>query len=703
MIKKQGVVFAEFRRLAKSPMALLSVFGLLFIPLLYSGMLIGAFWDPYGKLDRLPVAVVNRDAGASLSGKEIHAGQDLVEELKNNKEFNWTFTDEDDAMQGLKDHRYSMAFVIPADFSEKAASLQDETPHPAEIQYYVDDGWNYLHSKIGSSAAEQLRTDVGQSVTKAYAQAVLHSLGEAADGFKEAGDGAARLADGAKSAQEGAQLLTRNLARLADGTLQLEQGWSKLASGASSLAEGARGTASGSASLAEGLRGLQSAEKQLAGGVEQSAAAAEQLAEGHSRLAAGTESLGEEAARLAAAGQSVADGADQLAQGLERYEKSHPDLASDESFQKLLAAAGQLSQSADQLGQGASGLASGAKQLADSGRQAAEGASQLNTGLKQLKDGMETFGGKLDEAAAGADRLARGAAQVEAGAEKIRQGVTEAGNGIRSVTAGTSQLADGSQDLAGGVDELLSGSRTLSEKLGSAASETSGVKSGDRTADQFADPVSVSEHKLADIPNYGTGMAPYFLALGLYVGALLSTVILPLRDAPAGAAGGVRWYLSKALLFASLVLAQTVLVDTILLYGFGLKAASGIQFYGVTVVIALTFMTILQFLVSLADQIGRFLGVVLLTLQLASSAGTYPVELLPDWLQAIHPWMPMTYAIQAVRMAIAGAAAADLAAPLAKLAGCAAVFIALMLVYALLKARRSRKTPALGAEAAQSA
>jgi len=56
-----------------------------------------------------------------------------------------------------------------------------------------------------------------------------------------------------------------------------------------------------------------------------------------------------------------------------------------------------------------------------------------------------------------------------------------------------------------------------------------------------------------------------------------------------------------------------------------------------------------------------------------------------------------------VRMAIAGAAAADLAAPLAKLAGCAAVFIALMLVYALLKARRSRKTPALGAEAAQSA
>ncbi|WP_276353967.1 YhgE/Pip domain-containing protein [Cohnella caldifontis] len=700
MKKKQGVVFAEFRRLAKSPMTLLSVFGLLFIPLLYSGMLIGAFWDPYGKLDRLPVAVVNQDAGAEMNGETIRAGQDLIDELKKNAEFQWKFTDENDAAQGLKNHRYALAFVIPADFSKQASTLQDETPHPAEIRYYVDDGWNYLNSKIGSTAADQLRTEVGRSVTRAYAKAVLNSLGDAANGFKEAGDGAAQLADGAKSAQEGALRLQDNLAKLADGTLQLEQGMGKLKNGTASLAAGAQDASSGAASLAGGLSGLLSAEKQLAGGLDQSAAAAGQLAEGTSKLAAGASSLADGAGQLAGAGQSVSAGADQLAASLEQYAKAHEELAADESFQKLIAAARQVKAGADRLGQGAAGLQSGAGQLADSGNAASAGAAQLQGGLKQLQSGMATFGDKLGEAEAGAGKLAEGTRQVAAGADQVRQGVADAGSGFRTVTEGTAQLADGSRELAGGVDQLASGSRTLSDKLGSAASESGGVKSGDRTADQFADPVKVSENKLADIPNYGTGMAPYFLSLGLYVGALLSTVILPLRDAPAGVAGGFRWYLSKALLFAPLVLAQTVLVDTILLYGLGLKVTNVPQFYGVTAVIALTFMTILQFLISLADQIGRFVGVILLTLQLASSAGTYPVELLPGWLQAINPWMPMTYAIQAVRMVIAGTTAADLAAPLVRLAVCAAVFIALTLAYAHLMALRGRKASGQTSEAA---
>ncbi|WP_235427032.1 YhgE/Pip family protein [Cohnella kolymensis] len=113
---------------------------------------------------------------------------------------------------------------------------------------------------------------------------------------------------------------------------------------------------------------------------------------------------------------------------------------------------------------------------------------------------------------------------------------------------------------------------------------------------------------------------------------------------------------------------QTVLVDSVLLYGFGLQVSNVPLFYGVSIAIALTFMKILQFFITLADQIGRFIGVVLLTLQLAASAGTYPAELLPAWLQAIGPWMPMTHAISALRLVVAGGAAGEIGSELLVLA-----------------------------------
>jgi putative membrane protein len=321
------------------------------------------------------------------------------------------------------------------------------------------------------------------------------------------------------------------------------------------------------------------------------------------------------------------------------------------------------------------------------------GSSQLEQGLKGLSDGLAQFGGKLGTAAGGADTLAGGTAKVATGADSLREGIGNAGNGFRTVTDGTAKLAGGSKDLAGGVTQLTNGSRELSDKLGNAAGQSGSLTGGEKQADMFAQPVSVSEHKLAGVPNYGTGMTPYFLSLGLYVGVLLSTVILPLRDAPGGVTGGFRWYLSKTLLFAPLVLFQTLLVDTVLLLGLGLQVPNIPLFYGITLVIALTFMTILQFLISLADQIGRFLGVVLLTLQLASSAGTYPAELLPAWLQAISPWMPMTHAIQALRLAIEGASLSEIAPRLYILAAYAIVFIALTIWYFHNAYRRNRQQP----------
>src|SRR5690606_40002841 len=83
------------------------------------------------------------------------------------------------------------------------------------------------------------------------------------------------------------------------------------------------------------------------------------------------------------------------------------------------------------------------------------------------------------------------------------------------------------------------------------------------------------------------------------------------------------------------------------------QAEDGIRDFHVTGVqtcaLPITFVALNYMLIALLGNVGRFLSIVILMLQLASSAGTYPVELLPDFFRSIHEYLPMTYSVQGLR------------------------------------------------------
>jgi putative membrane protein len=58
-------------------------------------------------------------------------------------------------------------------------------------------------------------------------------------------------------------------------------------------------------------------------------------------------------------------------------------------------------------------------------------------------------------------------------------------------------------------------------------------------------------------------------------------------------------------------------------------------------------------IVHLGD-VGKFLVILLLILQLTASGGTFPNELVPKFFVNINPYMPMTYAIYALKEPISG-------------------------------------------------
>src|SRR5262245_54630140 len=92
----------ELRRFLRGRLTAAALVVLAVIPLPYGALYLAAFWDPYGNLDRIPVALVNEDRPATApDGSTVSAGHDLTDALLDRHVFGWHETDANEARQGL--------------------------------------------------------------------------------------------------------------------------------------------------------------------------------------------------------------------------------------------------------------------------------------------------------------------------------------------------------------------------------------------------------------------------------------------------------------------------------------------------------------------------------------------------------------------------------------------------------------------------
>lgn len=90
----------EWKSLFKSPIMILVLIAIILIPSIYTCLFLASMWDPYGELDKLPVAVVNQDKPVEYNEKTLKIGQDLVDNLKDNDELDFHFVDPIEAPGG---------------------------------------------------------------------------------------------------------------------------------------------------------------------------------------------------------------------------------------------------------------------------------------------------------------------------------------------------------------------------------------------------------------------------------------------------------------------------------------------------------------------------------------------------------------------------------------------------------------------------
>lgn len=321
----------EWKSIFKNKFLIIVLIAVAFIPALYNIIFLSSMWDPYGKVDNLPVAIVNHDKPVEYEGKTLKVGDELVDNLKEDKSMDFHFVSENDANDGIKDGKYYMVVTIPENFSKNASTLISDNPKKVTIDYQTTEGRNFIAARMSDSAITEMKTQLSSQITDMYVTAALEQFEKVGEGMTTAADGSGKLKDGNDKIIEGNKTITTNLDKLAkssitfaNGAETLSVGLDQYVAGAVELNNGANQLNNGIQTLAEkvpvlaqGVEALSNGATKLGDGVMQFVAGITQLDNGAKQLNSGLNQLNEKTANLPAQTAELNNGAQQLASGLQ--------------------------------------------------------------------------------------------------------------------------------------------------------------------------------------------------------------------------------------------------------------------------------------------------------------------------------------------------------------------------------------------------
>lgn len=646
---KNKMLQAEWKHLFNNKILLISMAVISFIPILYSGFFLGSIWDPYGQTKNLPVAFVNEDKGASLNGKSLNVGESVEKKLKDNHDLGWEFVSKQQADEGVNNGHFYAVVTIPSDFSQKAASITESEPQQAVINFTTTPAKNYIGSLVSNQAAAKVKSSVSEQITQAYAKGILENLDKLGIGLDTAANGASTLHDGLGRLQSGTQTyvggvkqLAVNQQSLAGGLAQLSDGSRKLQAGLGQLSNNLP-TESQLSQLSNGMKQLQSGINQLNASVSNPSPV---LAAQQNKVKTEAQTLAQtmrasESDLLTAGGTLQALGTQAAASGSESTTISLSQISNiSRAFtetQTIIEQTTTLLKDLRVLTQ----------QLSAQQTQLRAGVSILNKGVNQLAPNAITAFNSYNSV-----RFANN--QLLAGSASLTNGLSEAKSGSQKLANGASLLESRSGALIDGTSQLASGADTLANKLADASNRIKIQPTGATTQQQIANPVKSEMTEKGNVPNYGYALSPYVLSLSLFVGAIVLNVIYPIRKTFSEQESAIRWWLSKASVAGVAAFMQATILMLVMVFFLGLNPEHPAHFIGAIYLTSFAYMSIVSLLVTVLDNPGRFLAMVLLVLQLGSSEGTFPIQTANGFFQAINPLVPMTYSIRALRQAISG-------------------------------------------------
>lgn len=651
----------ELRRFARGRLPRAAMAAMLLLPLLYGALYLWSFWNPYGRLDKVPVALVNDDHGARADGKKLAAGDAIAKRLHGSDSFDWHETDAADARKGVEDGRYYLSLTMPSDFSKRIASSSGDHPRTSALRVRTNDANNYIVGQISRTVFSEVRSAASTKASRGFLDRIFVSFSTLHDRTATAAGGAGKLHHGIGKAEKGAGKLQDGLGDAKDGSGRLKDGAGKLHQGAGKLSKGSKQVAGGTGKLARKVNGVSGKVRPfLRAHQGEIGTTARDVARISDTLKDHLGELPKDAAKAKRDSRAAADTLSSLYKS--RCQSSSSPLptpspsAKDpggDSCRQLKKATDAADTAAD-VAEDTAGIVQKEKNLGRLGND----LDDLHDKANALADRAPHLDRDVGSAVAQVNKLNRGAKKVAAGAGKLNGGLADAESGTAQLDSGLGKLNKGAATLNGGMYKLADGSGKLSDGLHDGVKKIPDYDKAqrDQRSGVMADPVGLSSGATHAAPNYGTGFAPYFIPLALWVGAMVAYMLLQPLNKRALAGGSPAWRIALAgwLPVVGIGFGQAAALMGVLHWGVGLQLARGAGAVGFLALVTLCFTSIVQFLGARFGPAGRVLVLAMLMLQLTSAGGTYPIQTSPGFFNAIHPYLPMSYVVEGLRHLITG-------------------------------------------------
>lgn len=587
----------ELARFRRSSLTRLAILAVAVVPLFYGALYIWANADPTGNLDKVQAAIVNNDEMVDVEGPDGEQRVAIGREL---------------AAQLVDDDSGNNYDWVLADPNDAEAGLA-VGKYKAVLE--IPENLSRAATSTSGDPADAIQGNLEVRTN----DAVNFVNGQIADRILAA-------ATSSLNAQVTASYLDNVYLTFTDIKTSLRD-----------AADGAGELASGAGELATGAGQLSSGAQELGGGLDE--------------LAGGLGTLQDRTGELPGQTARLADGAEQVAAGTAEI---------DGLVQQVVGAvqqgSGEISEVRGQL-----------RELADECRE--NGPAGFDCGL--IDDAVDrlgtvssqagSLGARSSQLASGARQVAEGNRQLASGISELDDAVGEAADGAGQLRSGTAELADGASQLSDGASELRSGAGSLQDGLDEGSDEVPDYDESEREklSETVAMPITDAAKRLNEVSTYGEGLAPYFMALALWVGAMAIYLLLrPMSDrAVASAASSTRTAIAGFVPGALLSALQSALLVAVLLLVVGIDAAQPGLLLGLALLTGLVFTAVNQTFVAWFGGAGRFAAIVFVCLQLTAAGGTYPVETSPGFFSFLHSLLPMTYAVHGMRAATAGGSA----------------------------------------------
>lgn len=690
----------NLKNIVKNPAAIIIILGLCIVPSLYAWITLKANWNPYVDTGNVPVAVVNQDNGTIIDNQIINVGNQVVAQLKTNKDIKWTFVGEDVANQGLKSGQYYAEIIIPSNFSADLATLSTGSPVKPDVVYKVNEKTNAIATKITDIAASQLQEQIKEGFVKGVNDAVLKQANVLGADLKKNEPMILQLKDIIASTNSNVTKIennidssTKNVSELTSYLNNLENNIPTITARINQLK---KVTAASQALIQSTQSTIGNVNTQVNNNISQMQSTNSQLQSFISSL----KELNNTAANDPTMSK-VVDKALTANGNLSSFVNSNINIL--QGANKILNSnvisglIGQLQQTSNNLAEQKTQLTN-LKTLIDN----KAGKDKIDAALNNLSNVSNGITSNITDFASGFTGSGAGAIN------SLNNNLTESLNSVNSILDTTNEIipqlsAITNLGISAGnlttekTKELSNQLNSFKGTISQLQQKTEGLnsdalnnlvtileKNPSEISSFLASPVTMKVEELYGMSVFGIGLAPFYTVLAIWVGALLLTSLLKVGD-PEEEDGTkktlMQIHFGKMLLFLSINFIQATVVTLGDIFILGIHPYSPWLLLAFAWFSGVTFTIIIFTLVSLMGNMGKATAIVIMVMQVAGSGAIYPIQVNPEFFQKLEFLWPFTYAVDGFREAIGGPDWSRVASDFKSLA----IFLVIFLILGALK------------------